>query len=115
MSVPEITFSSVPPLRSEEILLMLTAGELPKDDVVFSNQEKAGRLALFFARDLLQRLGADEGMAERFIIRSGEQVSENGNLTYYIEYLLTDRWSLVGEYDRFNALNAGVKWKLISK
>jgi hypothetical protein len=32
-----------------------------------------------------------------------------------VEYKLTDRWSLVGEYDRFNALNAGVKWKIYSR
>jgi hypothetical protein len=28
---------------------------------------------------------------------------------------LTERFSLVGEYDRFNDLNAGVKWRVFSR
>ena len=112
---PTIKFTSVPTLNSEAILLMLTAGELPKRELSISKQQKAARLALFLGRDLIGRLGGDEASAERLTIRSGEDISEQGKATYAVEYKLTDRWSAVGEYDRFNAVNAGLKLKVFSR
>jgi translocation and assembly module TamB len=112
---PRVTFTSTPPLTSEQIVLMLTAGEMPRDEFSFSNQQRATRLAMFLGKDFLSRLVGDEAAAERLTIRSGENISDEGKLTYSVEYRLTDRWSVVGEYDRFNALNAGLKWKVYSK
>jgi translocation and assembly module TamB len=112
---PVLEFSSTPPLSSEEIVLMLTTGELPREQGRFSSQQRAGRLALFLGRNILQRFGAGDEAAERLTIRSGEHLAEQGGQTYYLEYRLTDRFSLVGEYDRFNDLNAGVKWRVFSR
>jgi translocation and assembly module TamB len=112
---PRILFSSSPPLRSEEIVLMMTAGEIPQDTSQHTGTQKTSRAAMFLGRDLLNRFSRDRETAERLTIRSGEYVTSQGQLTYYIEYKLNDRWSLVGEYDRFNALNAGLKWRLYSK
>jgi hypothetical protein len=112
---PQVAFSSTPPLSSEQILLMLTAGEIPRTDITFSTRERANRLAVFFAKNLLTQLGFGEGAAERLTIRPGEQIAEQGGVTYYIEYRLTDRWSATAEYDRFNALNVGLKWRILSK
>jgi translocation and assembly module TamB len=114
-SEPIIEFSSNPPLSSEEIVLMLTAGSLPRREVGFSNQQKAGRLAVFLGKGLWSKISPDDGDEERLIIESGEDISSQGKQTYRIEYKLTDDWSLVGEYDRYNALNAGVKWKIFSR
>jgi translocation and assembly module TamB len=112
---PRMQFTATPPLSSEEVLLMLTAGELPRQEFVFSSREKASRLAFYLGRDLLMRLGIGVETAERLTIRSGEDVSEEGNLTYHLEYNFTDRWAAFGEYDRFNAFNAGLKFRLYSK
>jgi translocation and assembly module TamB len=112
---PRLTFTSTPPLSSEQIVLMLTAGDLPQAEITFSNQERATRLAMFLGKDFLSRLVGDEAAAERLMIRSGENVSDEGKLTYYLEYRLTEKWWVTGEYDRFNALNAGLKWKIFSK
>src|SRR6185436_2118005 len=109
---PRVTFTSTPPLTSEQIILMLTAGELPREDVRFSQQQRATRLAVFLGKHFLSRLIGDEAAAERFTIRSGENFSNEGKLTYDLEYRLTDDWSVVGEYDRFNAMNAGLKWRI---
>ena len=46
---------------------------------------------------------------------SGEQISEQGRPTYHVEYKLTPRWYVVGEYDRFGDFNAGLKWRIYSK
>lgn len=111
----QVTFSSTPPLTSEAILLMLTAGELPQSQFEFSSEARAGRLATFLGKDLLSRyLGNDQG-EERLIIRTGENVSEEGRLTYSVEYRLTERWSIIGEYDEFNAFNTDLKWKVYSR
>lgn len=110
-----VIFSSTPPLASEEILLMLTAGEIPQSDYTYSNVSRAGRLATFLGQDLLSRyLGSDPGK-ERLIIQTGEGISQEGRLTYSIEYRLTDRWSIIGEYDEFNAFNTDLKWKVFTR
>ncbi|MGN6387573.1 MAG: translocation/assembly module TamB domain-containing protein [Verrucomicrobiota bacterium] len=112
---PNIQFSSVPALTSEQIVLMLTTGQIPRSDFGFTNQEKASKLAFFLGKSLLSKLNPGKPAQERLVIRSGEDISEQGRQTYSVEYKLNDRWSLIGEYDRFGALNADVKWKLFSK
>jgi translocation and assembly module TamB len=112
---PILQFTSTPPLSSEQILLMVTAGTLPREERSLSTQQRAQSLAVFVGRDLLTRLGFGDEKEQRLTIHSGEQLSEQGRPTYNVEYGLTDRWSLVGEYDRFNALNAGLKWRIYSK
>lgn len=115
MDGANLLFSSTPPLTSEEILLMLTAGELPRKEHTFSAQAKAGRLATFLGKDLVTRFMGSDGVGERLTINTGENISEDGKLTYSVEYKLTERWSIIGEYDRFNAFNADLKWKILSR
>ncbi|MGV3772125.1 MAG: translocation/assembly module TamB domain-containing protein, partial [Verrucomicrobiales bacterium] len=110
-----IEFSSVPSLTSEEIVLMLTTGALPRSDFSFSNEQKASKLAVFLGKSLWSKFSGDDGGSERLSIRSGEDISEQGRQTYKVEYMLSDRWSLIGEYDRFGAVNAGVKWKVLTR
>ncbi len=110
-----VIFSSTPPLASEQILLMLTAGEVPKLDYAFSSEARAGRLATFLGKDLLSRYSGSDPAKERLIIQTGESISEAGRLTYSVEYRLTDRWSIIGEYDEFNAFNTDLKWKVFTR
>jgi translocation and assembly module TamB len=112
---PVLQFNSTPPLNAEQIVLMLTAGEVPRGTLSLTPQQKAQTVAVFFGRDLLARLGFGDDSEDRLTFQSGEQVSEQGRPTYNVEYKLSDRWSLVGEYDRFNAFNAGLKWRVYSR
>jgi translocation and assembly module TamB len=112
---PIIEFSSTPPLTSEQVLLMITAGELPRRETTFSTEQRAGRLALFLGRSLLSKFTGDDGGAERLTVTSGENVTEQGKQTYALEYKINEDVSIVGEYDRFGAWNAGVKWRVYSK
>jgi translocation and assembly module TamB len=114
-SAPFISFSSTPPLTSERILLMLAAGEVPSDETSFSHERKMGGFALYLGNDIIARWLGNEETADRLTIRSGEDISQEGNSTYYIEYKLTDDWSVIGQYDRFSALNAGLKWRIFSR
>jgi translocation and assembly module TamB len=115
VDAPIIQFSSTPPLSSEQLVLMVTAGELPKTGFTLTPQQRAQTAALFVGKDLLAKLGFGDSGEPRLTITSGEEMSEEGKPTYNIEYKLTDRWALEGEYDRFNAYNAGLKWRVYSK
>jgi translocation and assembly module TamB len=114
-SSPLISFNSTPPLTSERILLMLAAGELPGEGMSFSREKKMSGFALYLGKDIIARWLGNEETADRLTIRSGEDISQEGASTYYLEYKLTDDWSVIGQYDRFNALNAGLKWRIFSR
>ena len=110
-----VTFSSTPPLTSEQILLMLTAGQLPQTEFSFSTTSKAGQVATFLGKDLYSQVFGSSRGEDRIIIRSGEDISEEGQVTYSVEYRLTDRWSIIGEYDQYNNFNADLKWRIYSR
>jgi translocation and assembly module TamB len=110
---PAVVFSSNPPLNSEAIILMLTAGQLPQDELTFTAQQRATALASYLGKTLIDSWALEEPGEERLLIRSGESISVGGRSTYHLEYLLFDRWSLVGEYDEYDAMNAGVKYRLL--
>jgi len=114
-SAPLISFNSTPPLTSERSLLMLAAGELPRDEMSFSREKKMSGFALYLGKDIIARWLGNEESADRLTIRSGEDISQEGTSTYYLEYKLTDDWSVIAQYDRFNALNAGLKWRIFSR
>ncbi len=112
---PVVQFSSVPGLSSEEIVLMLTAGEAPHGlGVTTSNQQRASGLALFVGKNLLSDYGFGGG-EDRLTFRSGEEISESGRTTYNVEYKLTDKLSVIGEYDKFDQYNLNIKYKIYSK
>ncbi|MDB6123351.1 MAG: hypothetical protein JWQ71_2344 [Pedosphaera sp.] len=111
---PLIQFTSVPPLSSEQILLMLTTGQLPRNDFSFTPQQRVQALALYLGKNLLSKYGFG-GDTQRLTVKSGQDISEEGKPTYNVEYQLTPKWSLVGEYDRFGNFNGSFKWKIYSK
>jgi translocation and assembly module TamB len=115
VDAPVIQFTSNPSLSSEQILLMLTAGQLPQGTYTLTPQQRAQTVALFLGKDLLSKLGLSDQSQERLTIRSGEEISEQGRPTYHVEYKLSPRWFVVGEYDRFGDFNAGLKWRIYSK
>jgi len=71
-------------------------------------------LGAYLGQSLISSVGGDSSQSERMSISSGERVSQQGRETYEIEYRLDDRFSLVGEYDEFDAYYAGVKWRLLA-
>ncbi len=115
VDAPVIQFSSTPPLSSEQILLMITAGQVPQGALTLTPQQKAQTMALFFGRDLLAKLGLGDQAQARLTVRSGQEISDQGRPTYHVEYRLSKHWSLVGEYDRFGDFNAGFKWRILSR
>jgi translocation and assembly module TamB len=113
---PVMQFSSIPGLNSEEIVLMLTAGQVPRGvGVSATTQQRVQGLGLFVGKNLLSDFGLGGSGQERLTVRSGEEISQSGRPTYDIEYKLSGRWSVIGEYDRFDQYNLNLKYKLFSK
>jgi translocation and assembly module TamB len=112
---PVIQFTSTPPLSSEQILLMVSAGQLPQGGVNLTPQQREQTLAMFLGQDVLTELGFAGQGQQRLTIRSGEEISEHGVPSYEVELKLSRRWALVGERDRFDDYNAGLKWQIYSK
>jgi translocation and assembly module TamB len=116
LSSPNMTFTSSPPLDAEQVVLMVMAGQAPHNEIATTDRQRATRFGAYFGQSLLGSLGggASEG-ADRLTISSGENVSQEGHETYDIEYKLTDRWSLTGEYDEFDEYYGGLKWRVYPK
>lgn len=114
-AAPTLVFSSTPPLESSQVLLLVMAGQAPHDEITYTDRQRVTQLATFLGQSLLASLTGDSESGDNLSIVSGEQVSQQGKDTYEIEYKLSDRWSLTGEYDEFDDVNAGVKWRVYSK
>jgi translocation and assembly module TamB len=114
VSDPSLEFSSSPPLSSEQILLMVMAGETPRSDISYSATQRATGIGVYLGKSLLSGVFGDPTAAERLTISSGENVTEGGKETYNVEYKLDNRWSLIGERDEFDDYNAGVKLRVFT-
>lgn len=114
ISAPNMTFTSSPPLDAEQVVLMVMAGQAPHNEIATTDRQRATRFGAYFGQSLLGSLGAGSG-ADRLTISSGENVSEQGHETYNIEYKLSNRWALTGEYDEFDEYYGGVKWRVYPK
>jgi translocation and assembly module TamB len=112
---PELRFSTIPPMSTREALQMLTAGTVPRQEYSFTGSQRVQKVGTYLARDLLSTITGNPSTEPRLSIRSGQRVTSEGKLTYGLEYRLTDRWYLVGEYDRWSQFNAGVRWRILQK
>lgn len=112
---PNLTFQSVPPLTAQQILLMLSAGEIPRSDFSYSSTDKASRVGLYIGKEFVNRFIGNTAATERLIFRGGEDITDEGKPTYTLEYRFTDRWSVFGEYNRFRDFNSGLKFKVLSR
>ena len=114
-SQPNVMFTSSPPLDSEQVLLMVMTGAVPSNEITKSATQRVANIGLFLSQSLLSSLGSDAGEADRLTFSSGEKISRQGKETYDIEYKLSDRWTVTGEYNEFDEYNAGVKWRVFPR
>ena len=111
---PNLVFGSVPPLTSTQVLLMLTTGDIPSQTYSYSTRGRLQNIGMFIGREFLGQLTGDPE-SDRLTMRSGEEVTDRGQLTYRIEYRLSPAWSLFGAQDRFDTYNGGVIWTIYAK
>ncbi len=112
---PVITFTSSPPLDSEQLLLMVMTGTAPSNEISYSSSQRFARLGTFLGQNLIGGFGDDAASPDRLSISSGEQVSRQGREVYDVEYQMDNRWKLILQYDEFDDYNVGLKWRLYPK
>lgn len=111
---PRLQFYSSPALPSEDILLLVMAGQAPQEEVSYTGSQRAVQIGTFLGRGVIGGLFGGNG-GDRLTVTTGERVSRQGRETYRFNYELTPRLSLVGEYDEFDSYNAGVRWRLLPR
>lgn len=111
---PKLQFFSSPPLSSDEVLLLVMAGEAPQAEISSSATQRAARLGAYLGQSLINQFTGRVGEADRLKISAGDRITREGRESYQIEYDLGRRWSLIGEYDEFDDYNAGLKWEIFS-
>lgn len=112
---PQIHFSSNPPLSSEQIMLMVMAGENPDGMFDYTGAQRASKLGTYFSKGLFASGDSGSGFLSRLSIDSGENLSEQGKETMEIEYRLDDQFQLVGEYDEYDFWNVGLRWQILQR
>lgn len=111
---PRIRFTSSPPLSSEQILLMVMAGDVPDESFSYSASQRASKIGTYLSQGLLSS-GGGEGLGSRFSLVTGQNLSEQGKETLEMEFKLDDQFQLLGEYDEYDAWNAGLRWRAIRR
>lgn len=120
---PEVSFSSSPPLASEDLAVLVLTGQLPESALTNRGGEAAAQtVAVYLGRDLLTRwLGAEsdgeDPLAERIEFTQGAEVSQTGNESTEVVFRLTPRPRgksrlvyLRAEKDVHEKINFGVKF-----
>jgi hypothetical protein len=115
----ERELTSIPPLRSEDISVLLLTGRAPRD--VLSNEssvDAAQTVILFLGKDLLSGWFGDAGeLTERFEWRAGTDATRTGGSTAQVSVRLSGAATgtgsamyLRGENDIYDRINYGVRW-----
>ena len=111
---PSIRFTSSPPLSSEQILLMVMAGDVPDANFAYSASQRASKIGSYLSQGLFSA-GSEGGLGSRFSLVSGENLSEQGKETLEMEFKLDERFQLLGEYDEYDAWNSGLRWRILRR
>ncbi len=112
---PQIRFASSPPLTSEQILMMIMAGENPEGLGEYSASKRASKIGSYLSKGLFSSGGDSSGLGSRLSIESGQNLSRQGKETMEIEFRIENWLQLVGEYDEYDAWNAGLRLRLLKQ
>lgn len=121
-SEPELELSSVPPLSSEDILLLLLTGRMPGSALDRDQSADAAQTVIvFLGRDLLTRLLSGDGestetLLERIELQTGADVTQTGGSTAQVRVRVAGAAQgegravyLRGERDIYDRYNYGLR------
>lgn len=110
----EVVLSSVPPLPAQDLVLLLSTGQLPSTLASSGSAGQARVVGGYLATEALQSaFGSDStergpGWLDRVTIETGREVSRNGIESIVVEYELMGPLSLRAERDQYEDFNLGV-------
>lgn len=114
---PAIEFASTPSLESQEILLMMSVGQIPASagGKRENNPSPIAGLGFYLGKSLLGDWGLFDTQENRFKVRFGQDIAESGKNTADVDYQINDKVSIHGEYNRYQSFNLDAKWEIYSK
>lgn len=106
---PSVYFSSTPTLPNSEIVRLLATGGL--------NGGEVGAVGVYLGKGLLGvgAGGVDSDLADRLTIDVGEAGGRDGGNTFGVQYRITDRLSVKGGYDIYEAHNLDLIWSVFKR
>jgi hypothetical protein len=111
---PRVTLSSVPPLPPQDLIVLLTTGQLPSTLVASGAEGQARFVGGYLAQEVLESwFGSDstergESLLERLTIETGREVSQNGTESVLVEYELSPNVAVQVERDSYEDYNLGL-------
>ncbi|HEX5050785.1 MAG TPA: translocation/assembly module TamB domain-containing protein [Planctomycetota bacterium] len=111
---PQIQLSSVPPLPQQDLIVLLTTGQLPSTLSQRGAEGQARFVGGYLAKEVFDAyFGSDstergESMFDRLTFETGREVSKNGTESMLVEYELAPHLSAQVERDAYEDYNMGL-------
>lgn len=111
---PQVQLSSVPPLPPQDLLVLLTTGQLPSTLAGSGGEAQARVVGGYLAKEIFESyFGSDStetsgGAFDRLTIETGREVSKNGAESVLIEYELLPDFAVQAERDQYEDFNLGL-------
>ncbi|MBX3461708.1 MAG: translocation/assembly module TamB domain-containing protein [Planctomycetes bacterium] len=111
---PVVQVSSVPTLPPQDLIVLLTTGQLPSTLAAQGVTGQARFVGGYLAKEVFERyFGSEstergESLFDRLTIETGREVSQSGTESVLVEYLLVPRLSIRLERDAYEDYNMGV-------
>ncbi|HEX6812082.1 MAG TPA: translocation/assembly module TamB domain-containing protein [Planctomycetota bacterium] len=111
---PQIHLSSVPTLPPQDLIVLLTTGQLPSTIVERGPVGQARFVGGYLAQEVFEKYFGSEStergpsLFDRLTIETGREISKNGTESVVIEYELVPRFSVQVERDAYEDYNLGL-------
>ncbi len=111
---PTVQLSSVPALPPQDLIVLLTTGQLPSTLVARGAEGQARFVGGYLAQEVLDAwFGSDstergESLLDRLTIEAGREVSKNGTESLLVEYELGPHVAVQVERDAYEDYNLGL-------
>lgn len=111
---PQMQLSSVPPLPPQDLIVLLTTGQLPSQLAERGAEQQARFVGGYLAKEVVEAyFGSEstergESLLDRLTIETGREVSKNGIESLLVEFEITNGLSVQGERDAFEDYNLGL-------
>ncbi|MBL8750104.1 MAG: translocation/assembly module TamB domain-containing protein [Planctomycetes bacterium] len=111
---PQVVLSSVPPLPPEDLVVLLSTGQLPSTLAGRGSEGQARFVGGYLAKEIFESyFGSDStekgsSAFDRLTIESGREVSKNGVESVLVEYELLPDFAVQAERDQHEDYNLGL-------
>lgn len=104
---PQFRFQSTPSLKNISILRLLATGSTVGGGV--------GTAGLYLGKGFFGGGGMGESLVDKLTVDVGEEISRSGRNTLGVRYELNEDLLLEGEYDKYDAYNVDLIWKILER